>query len=217
MAVDDIYRADYFMLSDDREVSVSIHWRVEEDFVGTPLEIAQSIAEAVEVAFWGAFWQNYASNLILYLRTQVQKIHPARDVIYQSLLLADEVGEKSQMPMNGTTAVLVAEYTNFWSARTRGRIYLPGLPEEDASHGRIHGVRMAEIQAAAELLFQPPLVVAGPPAGELVTVVFSSAKPLQAPPLDATWGGPIRPIVRARIATQRRRRTNVKSPSAAPL
>lgn len=211
MAVDDIYRIDHFMSYDDREVSTSLHWRVSDDFPGTELENAEIIVEATATAFWAAFWQNLACQQLLYLRTRGQKIHPTRETIFESSTYANQAGEVTGDGMNGTTAVLIAEYTVQWSARTRGRMYLPGLAEGSATNGRIHSSEYDAIQAAADLLFPPELVVTGPPAGKLVTVVFSAAKPNAVPPLDADWAGPIRPVVRPRIATQRRRRTNVKS------
>jgi len=209
MDEDDIFRCDFFFLIDNREASVSVHFRLHEDFAGTPLEVTQAIAEQAETSFWAGFWQNHASNELTFARTRCQKVYPTRDVIYESFEHAGELGEDEASALVAMDAVLISEYTNFWGPRTRGRIYLPGLAENAVEQGRIINANLIAIQAAADVFFVTTITVTGDHGGDMSTVVFSPAKPTAVPPLDATWGGPIRPVVRPRIATQRRRRTTV--------
>jgi len=214
MAVNDIFRVDYEMNSDDRRVSVSQYYVEAIVAGGTKAETTQEIAEKSEALFWTTFWQPFASFNMTYAETRAQQVFPTREAPFISDTLLDTAGAILDPAMNGTTAVLVGQYGQTWSRNFQGRMYLPGFPETDAQSGRILDTRHALIQTANDT-YQNAIIVGGAPAtGTWSPCVYSptlaGADPVVLPVHSLMGTTPVRP----RIATQRRRRTNIQATSS---
>ena len=211
MAINDVFEVQFQMISDDRIVQIS-HYYVETLISsGTQAEVTKQMAEAAEVDFWTDFWQTFASDDLVYHQTKCQQIYPTRQVPYISPILATETGSVPTTAMNGTTATLVSLYGQKWDAAFRGRTYIPGLPESKADKGRIASVSHALIQTAAATFFEITLVLAAPAGGQYSAAVVSPTKMKAVD--DPVWDFIDTVIVRPRIATQRRRRTLIQTPS----
>ncbi|GAG65953.1 unnamed protein product [marine sediment metagenome] len=210
MAVNDIFRVDYFMTSDDRRVSVSQYYNEILISTGTQEEVTAAIAAASEVDFWTDFWKPFASDELTYVETRCQQVYPTRQAPVISTTLGGEVGAVIGNAMNGTTAVLVAQYGIDWLANFRGRMYLPGLPEGSASFGRIDATPHGLIQTAATTFMTSDITPGAPAGGGYTPVVYSPTRATAVPPVDPVWSIMGVTPVRPRIATQRRRRTNVQ-------
>ncbi len=211
MAVNDIFRVDQRMLSDDRIVSVSNYYNEIIISTGSQAEVTQAIAEQAEIDFWTTFWKPQVSDQISYHDTICQQVYPSRQAPFVSAALAGDAGGVAVAPMNGTTAVLVAQYGIDWSRNFQGRMYLPGLLEDAAAEGRISAATLGFIQTAADTFFSTDIVPGAPAGGGYTHVVVSPTKmKTSTDPVFSLMGQtPVRP----RIATQRRRRTNVLTPS----
>lgn len=213
MAVGDIFRLDYEMISDDRRVSVSQYYRETTIRTGTQIEVTGVICLLSEILFWTDFWQDFASVELVFDNTRCQQVFPTRQAPFISTVKQATAGEDLGDAMNGTTTTLVAQYGLEWSRNFQGRMYLPGLPEDKASQGRILDTPHAAIQASNDT-FQHAVITPGAPAGGTYTpAVYSptlaGADPLVLPVSSLMGPTPVRP----RIATQRRRRTNVQTTS----
>jgi len=211
MSLGDIFRVDYEMNSDDRRVSVSQYYEETLASTSDKAEVTEEIGGLSEAAFWTEFWQGFASKDLTYAETRTQQIYPTREAPFISDVLLDTAGEVLTDAMNGTTAVLVGQYGELWSRNFQGRMYLPGLPEADAKSGRILASVHSLIQTSNDIFQEQVLTAQAPVDGEWSPVVFSptlaKADPV-VPPVASLMGvTPVRP----RIATQRRRRTNVQS------
>ncbi len=213
MALKDVYRVDFMTINDDKLTMTSIHYEETVVTTGTALEVATAVAELSEVKFWTDFWQTHASDQLLYLETRCQMVYPDRDVPAISVALAGESGSDIEPSMNGTTAVLVALYSQLWSAFFRGRAFLPGLPETDADVGRIGQTAFDLIQADATTFYEAPIIPTAPAGGAFLPVIFSPTLAAEDPPPAVVTSFIDTVILRARIATQRSRRTPVRSAS----
>lgn len=211
MAVNDIFRVDHRMINDDRVVSVSNYYNEIIISTGSQAEVTQAVAEGGEIDFWTTFWQPRASSALTYHDTICQQVYPSRQAPFVSGALTGQVGAVLDTAMNGTTAVLVAQYGIEWSRNFQGRMYLPGLSEGDADAGRIDATTIALIQSAADTFFDTDIIPGAPAGGGYTHVVVSPTKmKISDDPVFSLMGlTPVRP----RIATQRRRRTNVLTPS----
>jgi len=218
MAVNDIYLAEFFMNVDDREPSVSMAYRETTVSSLDPAATAENLSAVAQEAFWTDFWQAKMSDECSYSRTKCQKIYPLRDAPAFLYSAQGQAGSAIGPPMNGTTAVLISEYGQTWGAAHRGRMYIPGIREEDADAGRLLSAKLTAIDIAAEAFLTAALDLTSPATGQFYPTVYS--------PTNVKWNkdNPTEPpriidslmetyVVRARIATQRRRRTNVTSPS----
>lgn len=211
MAVNDIFRVDHRMTVDDRIVSVSNYYNELILSDGTQAEVTEAIALQSEIDFWTTFWKVFASDDIAYHDTICQQVYPSRQAPFVSAVLAGDDGAVGTANMNGTTAVLIAQYGIDWSRNFQGRMYLPGLPEVDANDGRIGQTRFDLIQTAADTFFATDISPGAPAGGDYTHVVVSPTKMKASQ--DPVWSLMGQTPVRPRIATQRRRRTNVLTPS----
>lgn len=213
MALGDIFRVDFTMVSDDRNVSVSQHYLELIIRTGTQEQVSQAIAEKAEEFFWTDWLQLKASDELAFLETRCQQIFPTRQAPFVSVALLGEVGAILTGAMNGTTAVLIGQYGVDWSRNFQGRMYVPGLPEADADSGRIKNTPFGSWQALVDIFMNGDIVPGAPAGGTYTPVVFSptlaKAIPLVLPVHSLMGETPVRP----RIATQRRRRTNIRSVS----
>lgn len=211
MAVNDIFRVDFRMISDDRIVSVSAHYNELVISTGTQAEVTQAICEQAEIDFWTTFWKPYASDEIAYHDTVCQQVYPTRQAPFVSTALTGDAGGTAFPPMNGTTATLVGEYGIDWSRNFQGRMYLPGLPEMNVDSGRIQTIVHTAIQGGVNTFFATDITPGAPAGGAYSHVVVSPTKmKISDDPVWSLIGAtPLRP----RIATQRRRRTNVLTTS----
>jgi hypothetical protein len=211
MAVNDIFRVDHRMLSDDRIVSVSNYYNEIIISTGSQAEVTEAIATQAEIDFWTTFWKNEVSDDISYHDTICQQVYPSRQAPFVSDALAGDAGGIPSPPMNGTTAVLIAQYGIDWSRNFQGRMYLPGMVEASVTDGRLSAAAIAAMQTAANTFFDTDIIPGAPAGGGYTHVVASPSKmKLSQDPVFSLMGQtPVRP----RIATQRRRRTNVLTPS----
>lgn len=209
MAVNDVFQVDFRMTSDDRLVQTA-HYYVETLIsTGSQAEVTEAICLAAEIDFWTDFWKPFCSLDVLYHSTQCQQIYPTRQAPFISTLLASEAGAGLGAAMNGTTAVLAALYGQKWEAAFRGRAYIPGMQESDVEGGRILAAQLASIQASANTFYQTTISPGGAAGGSYSSAVVS---PTKIKALDEpVWDFVNTVTVRPRIATQRRRRTNIQA------
>ena len=211
MAINDVYRVDYRMISDDRVVSVSAHYIEVVLADGNNGEVTEAIALQAEIDFWTTFWAPLASGDLVYHDTIAQQIYPSRQAPFVSAVLAGDNGAVMQSAMNGTTAVLIAEYGVDWNRAFQGRMYLPGWPETEAESGRMAATALAAAQTAADIFFAADIIPGAPAGGGYAHAVVSPTRVKTSfdPVFSLIGATPVRP----RIATQRRRRTNVLTAS----
>ncbi|GAG64781.1 unnamed protein product [marine sediment metagenome] len=174
---------------------------------GTIADVTNQLATFMDTQFWAAFWQNFASNELTYLRTVAQMIFPTREAPFVEDVSAGQAGAVVKPAMNGTTALLISEYGEDWTPNFRGRMYLPGLDEDSASLGRVKAGALTSMQLAWDINMMPDVVLPGPADVTLKIGVFSPTL-AKVPTLPVSSDLQIA-IVRPRIATQRRRRTPV--------
>lgn len=214
MALDDIYQAQYFITADDKVTCVNQYYYEKVPRIGTIAEVTSQLAIYLDNAFWTVFWQPDCAADYSYDKTVVQKIFPTRDAPVQFIGSQGEFGAGIGNAMNGTTAVLIAQYGQAWSANFRGRMYLTGLLDTGANFGRITTALRATINSRYDSTFDLDIVLGGPASVTMHECVFSPsrAKPPgdpPPPPILPVFSEVATNIVRPRIATQRRRRTPV--------
>lgn len=211
MALDDIFRVDFSFQHDDRRVSVSHYYSELIIRTGTQEQVSEAIALAAEDFFWTDWVKLLSSQQLVYAETRVQQVFPTRQAPFISEVLKDEAGSKLVAAMNGTTAVLVSQYGIDWDRHFQGRMYVPGYPEDDADSGRMLTTEHGVYQAAADVFFNSDISPGAPAGGTYTSVVYSptlaKADPLVLPVFSLIGATPVRP----RIATQRRRRTNIQA------
>lgn len=213
MAVNDIYQVTIQLFLDDRNISVGLYYIETEENQLTVAGMSAALATAVKASFWTAYLQPLLSDELIYNGNRVQLVSPSRAQPYDNPEVTPETGALSSPALNGTNAVIVAEYGSDWGPRYRGRMFVPGLPESQVSSGRIEDADYGPFQSAAVTFYGDELEPAGAGQGKYQVCVFSPAKPSAVPPVAAASSYPVVGIVRPRIGTQRRRRTNVKTPS----
>lgn len=213
MAIGDVFQAEVYLNLDDRRVSVGLFFEETEARAKSAAEFAELLADSVKTSFWTAYLFPLLSDELTYTGNKCQMIHPTRQAPFIKNESSPIPGNLSSEATNGTNAVIVAEYGPTWGPRTRGRMFIPGLPESQISDGRIKATDYSPFQSAADTYYALELEPDGAGQGKVVPCVFSAAKPNAVPPLAALSDFPITAQVRARIGTQRRRRTNVTSPS----
>lgn len=213
MSVNDIFHSIVNLSLDDRQVSVGVYLIEVEARNNSAAEMAELLATEVKDEFWTAYLKPLLSDELAYLGNKTQMVFPTREAPFLDVESSPIPGTLASPALNGTNAVIVAEYGSEWGARTRGRMYIPGLPESQASDGRITGTDYSPFQSAADTWYAIEVEPNGAGNGKYTPCVFSPAKPSATPPLGAVFSHPVTPVVRARIGTQRRRRTKVTSPS----
>lgn len=215
MAVDDIYNAGYFIKADDFIACSNQTFYEKVARVGTVAEVTQQLGDFLDNLFWTVFWQPWVSDDFSYDRTECQKIFPTRDAPYTTLVSRGQAGgDIGKTAMNGTTAVLIAQYSQTWAAWARGRMYLTGLPEASASLGRIFTAPLNSLQSNYAINFGVDIVLPAPADVTLRECVFSPSRAHPPgdpppPPILPVYSEVTTAIVRPRIATQRRRRTPI--------
>lgn len=218
MALNDIYQAQFFITSDDKTTCTALHYRESVARVGTPAEVAGQLAAVVDALFWTVFWQPRCASVATYVKTRGQMIFPTREAFVDSVISAGQAGSDVNPQMNGTTAVLISQYGETWGANFRGRMYIPGLPEVDATQGRILTADLATMQSAFDTAMGPDVVLPPPADVTLNPCVFSQSRAHPPgdpppPPILPVFSDVLTNVVRPRIATQRRRRTDVAAAS----
>jgi len=199
------------MVSDDRVVSVSVHYNELIISTGTNAEVTTAICTQAEIDFFTTFWSPFASKDLAYHDTVCQQIYPTRQAPFVSTALAGNPGLDTADAMNGTTALLVAEYGIDWLRAFQGRMYIPGVPEDAVANGRVFTGTLASYQTAADTFFGTDIIPGAPAGGAYTHVVVSPTRVKTS--FDPVWSLIGQTPVRPRIATQRRRRTNVLTPS----
>ena len=211
MALNDIYRVDFRMLQDDRTVSTSVHYQEIDPASGTPFEVATQLAAAAEISFWTTFWRPNVSPDVSYVNTRAQQVWPARDRPGESQALAAQAGSSVGSPMNGTTACIFATYGIIWAKNFQGRVFLPGITEADVFDGRIQTATYTTINTDGQTFFNSSEVLSAPAGGEYAVTAFSPALAKAGAP--APYSLMSNSVLRPRIGTQKRRRTNIATPS----
>jgi hypothetical protein len=208
MAINDQYNVQFEMINDDKIVCCNMVFREKVARVGTVAEVSAQLAQVADDAFWEDFWQLFASDELTYRRTVCQMIFPTREAPVVEADSAGEVGAVVKPAMNGTTAVLIGEYGEAWSANFRGRMYLPGIDEDSASLGRMKAATSASIGVAFTTNFITDIVLPAPADATMRLGVYSPTR-AKVPTLPVS-SDVATAFVRPRIATQRRRRTPVQ-------
>lgn len=213
MAVGDIFHSDVYFILDDREISVSLNFYE----ITARTEDAQTAAGLLNAEIYDKFWGDYLQPLLsedlTFTGSKTQMVSPSREAPNEQLLATPEVGTLTSPALNGTNAVIVAEYGDEWGARYRGRMFVPGLPESQVSAGRIETADFGPFSLAAITFYGLTISHAGDATGEWRVCTYSPAKPDAVPPLPVATSYPVTPQVRPRIGTQRRRRTKVRTTS----
>lgn len=213
MAVGDIFQSTVYLGLDDRNVSVGLYFY---ETVARTLEApgaALVLNTEVKDKFWADYLQPLLSNELLYNGVKTQQVYPTREAPAETLEGTPETGALVSPATNGTNAVLVAEYGETWGPRYRGRMFIPGLPESQISAGRINGSDYGPIAVAAAIYYSLTISNVADATGRWKPCTFSDSKDAEPDPIPAVWSQPVTAQVRPRIATQRRRRTNIKQPS----
>lgn len=163
----DIYQADLEFQLDGRTISFSQYLHQDDSSTATPQEIATALAPLVVTQVWSDWWQNFASNVLLFENVRVQMIYPTREIF---IIDDTDAGGGTQIgdAMVAFNAVLVAEYAQRWGRRWTGRVFLPGLPEDDETLGRVNGPTLAGIQAGAPAALTD-VISPGPPVNASFT------------------------------------------------
>jgi len=218
MALNDIYNVQFFIQCDDKPACVNMHYVESVARTGTVAEVTEQLTVVMDDVFWTDFWQPFCSDDFTYLRTIGQKVFPTRDAPFISELSNGEAGASIGSPMNGTTAMVVAEYGETWGPNFRGRMYLSGLRESDVTLGRILAGNHSIIQGNFTTMILPAIVLPVPADATMTPCVFSPsrAKPPgdpPPPPILPVFSNLATAIVRPRIGTQRRRRTPIAATS----
>lgn len=203
MAEGDIYQADLVFSLDGRQISFSQYLHQDDAGGGTPQEVATLLAPLVVTQVWSDWWQNFASNILIFDEIRVQMVYPTRE---QFIIDDTDSGGGSQIgdALTAFSAVLVAEYAELWGRRWTGRVFLPGLPEDDETLGRVNAPTLDNIQTGAVAALTDPISVGVPVNATFTPSIFSRQ---QVKDGFIPVSSPVKSVfARANITTQTRRK-----------
>lgn len=209
MAVGDVYRCQFQMTLAGKTVSTDLHYEETSPRTGTIAEVTSQLIALAQTGFWTTFWRPYCSDKMTFLQSIGQMIYPTREApVYDASLYLDP-GASTGDPMNGQTAVLIAQYGTAWSREFQGRAFLPGMDEINADEGRMDSIVALAVSVAAQL-FYTQVHALGAPGGGTYTPTVLSPKRLKAstPPVTSIL---LAATLRNRISRQVKRRTPLTS------
>lgn len=203
MAVNDVYEATLKFSLDTRNPTVSIHLLETSASNEDAKTTAEALAPLVVTQFWSDWWQQFASQILIFDEIRVQKIWPTREIFIDD---DSDAGGGTQLSdaMISANAILVTEYAGIWGRRWTGKSFWPGLPEDDETLGAINAPTLANIQAGADSAFLDPIPVGPPVSGEWQPCVFSRQQVKDG--LTPTASPIATPVVNATVTHQTRRR-----------
>lgn len=172
MAVGDVYQVDLRFTIDERPVSFCAFYEETVVRAGTIAEVTLQTGQSVVALLWTSFWQSFASNELVFNQVKTQMIYPTREA---PIFDASDAGSGSQIKQGVTAfaAVLIAEYGSVWGRRFQGRVFLPGLPQEDEVEGEVEAATFASIQTSATTNMLLPIPLAAPASATMTPGVFS--------------------------------------------
>lgn len=168
----DIYQADLNFSLDGRTISFSQYYHQDDSSTSSPQEIATALAPLIVTQTWSNWWQQFASNILVFDDIRVQMVYPTREIF---IIDDTDSGNGTQIgdAMVAFNAVLIAEYGQLWGRRWTGRVFLPGLPEDDETLGRVNAPTLANIQTGAESALKDSISPGAPINATFTPHIFS--------------------------------------------
>jgi len=192
MAVNDVYEVTFTIDVKGETCFCVGHYR--ESGACTDLIPAQSLLEALQAAFF-TDWAAINAVQTVIACAYARRIDPTPGVAYT--LISNLAGDVAVDALPTTSACIVTWYSAIAGKRTRGRTYLPGLPEDAQDGGLLEDAAIAAIQDLAALMIGPIAAVGGD-TGEWKRAVWSE--------LNLTDADVIAAVVRSNLGTMRSRR-----------